>query len=102
VSLGARNALGQANTGAFVIASSKPIEDDDNDPPCIGTKREYEKIARNKSGSFLCTGDSSQGQKAQPLSFELTKDGPRPIRQSPPSPKSIFIGAVGRQPLAHG
>ena len=102
VSLGARNALAQANTGAFVIASSKPIEDDDNDPPCIGAKHEYEKITRQVGGSFVCTGDLPQGQKAQPLIFELTKDGPRPIRQSLPSPKSIFIGAVGRQPLAHG
>lgn len=102
VSLGARNALAQAKTGAFVIASSKPIEDDDNDPPCIGAKREYEKTTRRVGGSFICTGDLPQGQKAQPLSFELDKDGLCLIRQSQPSPKSIFIGAVGRQPLAHG
>jgi hypothetical protein len=102
VSVAARNALDQANTGAFIIASSKPIEDDDNDPPCIGAKREYAKIARRVGGSFVCTGDLPQGQKAQPLSLELNKDGPSLVRQSPPSPKNIFIGAVGRQPLSHG
>lgn len=102
VSIAACNALAQANTGAFIIASSKPIEDDDNDPPCIGAKREYEKTTRRVGGSFICTGDLPQGQKAQPLSFELDQDGPCLIRQSQPSPKSIFIGAVGRQPLAHG
>ena len=35
VSEKARNALSQARDGATIVASSNPIKDDDNDPPCI-------------------------------------------------------------------
>ena len=40
VSANARDALGQARSGATIVASSKPIKDDDSDPPCIGAKQE--------------------------------------------------------------
>ena len=39
VSEDALNALSQARDGATIVASSNPIKDDDNDPPCIGAKR---------------------------------------------------------------
>ncbi|PWG73585.1 metallohydrolase, partial [Enterococcus hirae] len=42
---GARNALSQTKTGATLVASSKPVADDDSDPPCIRAKREYSDIA---------------------------------------------------------
>ena len=35
VSEKARKALEQARYGAIIVSSSKPIADDDNDPPCI-------------------------------------------------------------------
>ena len=35
VSEKARKALSQARDGATIVASSNPIKDDDNDPPCI-------------------------------------------------------------------
>ncbi len=38
VSAAARNALGQAKVGAWILASSTPIKDDDKDPPCIPCK----------------------------------------------------------------
>jgi hypothetical protein len=40
VSESARNALSQTRTGAVIIASSRPIEDDDNDPPSMRAKRD--------------------------------------------------------------
>jgi len=50
----ARKALGQAQQGAIVIASSKAIKDDKDDPPCIRAKREYLAIVRGVGGQFIC------------------------------------------------
>jgi hypothetical protein len=55
----ARKALGQALSGAFVIASSKAIKDDKDDPPCIRAKREYLAIVREAGGKFICLGEGS-------------------------------------------
>ena len=53
VSEDALNALSQARDGATILASSNPIEDDDNDPPCIGAKRVYDVIAEGVAGYRL-------------------------------------------------
>jgi len=60
----ARKALGQALQGGFVIASSKAIKDDKDDPPCIRAKREFLAIVRGVAGKFVCLGD---GTDAAPL-----------------------------------
>ncbi len=64
ISPAARKALGQALQGAIIIASSKPIKDDEDDPPCIRAKREYDAIVRSVSGQFICLGD---GAATEPL-----------------------------------
>ncbi|MCF6251081.1 MAG: metallohydrolase [Methylococcaceae bacterium] len=56
VSLKARNALGQAKDGAIIVSSSKPVVDDENDPPCIRAKLEYRSIL-GSFGIFRCTGE---------------------------------------------
>lgn len=55
ISISARNALGQAQNDASIVASSKPISDDDSDPPCVRAKREYEDILDAVQGEFFCT-----------------------------------------------
>ena len=96
VSVFAVNALSQAKSGATVVTSCKPIEDNNDDPPCIGAKREYQRI-----GEFVCTGEYSRENDSQPLSFDLHRDGPcivsGPI-QKPQQKRTI----IGHQPLAHG
>src|SRR5262249_3518535 len=57
VSEAARNALGRARSGARIISSSWEILDDDNAPPCIRAKREYEDILDAVGGAFHCLGD---------------------------------------------
>ena len=98
MSLFAQKALSQAQPGAFIVASSKPIEDDYNDPPCIGAKRAYKEILNQVGGEFICTGDKSP----ELVTFEVTKDGIVPHKKITFPRKGIFLGAVGRQPLAHG
>jgi glyoxylase-like metal-dependent hydrolase (beta-lactamase superfamily II) len=93
----ARKALSQARDGAIIIASSCPILDDDNDPPCIRAKREYTAIVRKVRGSFRCVGDSSDM-----LVYEIRKDGPRLKTPLMKSASVVGTGLIGRQPLAHG
>jgi len=73
VSADARSALSQTRQAARIIASSDEILDDDNDPPCIGAKREYEDIVSGVQGTFLCTADECDGDV---LLFEIDDDGP--------------------------
>jgi hypothetical protein len=81
VSPDARSALAQARSGAIVVASSDPIVDDDNDPPCIRAKREYEEIVDEVDGEFLCTGEFPTEKAPAPLEVEVTRDGPRVVRE---------------------
>lgn len=71
VSDDARSALSQAQDKARLIASSKPITDEDADPPCVRAEREYKAIADDCDGEFFCVGDSSP----EPLEFEVGDDG---------------------------
>lgn len=74
VSADARDALGQARPGARIVASSKRILDDDIDPPCIRAKREYEAIAKEAKGEFVCVSD---GSGDAPLEFEIRRRVPQ-------------------------
>lgn len=70
----AKKALEQAKYGAFIISSSKPIADDDSDPPCIRAKREYRSIL-GPSGIFKCTGEEPTKNNPAPLEIETTGKG---------------------------
>lgn len=74
VSQKARRALGNSRYGAFIVSSSKPILDDNNDPPCVRAKREYRDIL-GSSGVFKCTGEEPTKSKPAPLEFETTNSG---------------------------
>jgi hypothetical protein len=74
ISPAARKALGQARAGALIIASSKPISDNDSDPPSIRAKREYEQILSRKNGEFRCIAD---GTGDAPMEIEVLSAGPK-------------------------
>ncbi|CAM4209941.1 metallohydrolase [Pseudoalteromonas ostreae] len=75
VSPEAKAALSQCLDDAIIVSSSKPIEDDDNDPPCIRAKREYKDILRDVKGIFKCTGEEPTRTKPKPLVVEATNTG---------------------------
>lgn len=77
VSEKARSALGQARYGAKIIASSKPIRDDDGDPPCTRAKREYESILDPVDGKFLCTGETPYTWAPAPIDIDILAAGPK-------------------------
>jgi hypothetical protein len=96
----ARSALAQTRKGAVIVASSNAIKDDDNDPPCIRAKQEYESIAKGAGGSFVCVGEPEKSPDL--VEFEIGKNGPRLLTKVAKAAAVIGSGAVGRQPLAHG
>ena len=71
VSQTAKSALSQIRSSGIIVASSGPIKDDDNDPPCYGAKQEYEKIVKTVDGAFRCTGEYPTADAPSPLEFKL-------------------------------
>ena len=98
----ARNALSQARSGATIIASSNPIKDDDNDPPCIRAKREYEAIAEDVAGSFECVGERPSEKSPDVMDFEIGVHGLRLVTALMGAPTVLGAGSIGRQPHSHG
>ena len=102
VSEDARNALSQARDGATIIASSNPIKDDDNDPPCVRAKREYKAIAEKVAGTLECVGEYPSKKSPHVMEFEIGGHGPRLTTVLMGGPTILGSGMIGRQPLAHG
>ena len=98
----ARNALSRTRHGATIVASSDPIKDDYNDPPCIRAKREYVGIVNNVNGSFKCVGEYPSERSPGVMEFEVTRYGLK-LRSTPMESSSVRgPGIIGRQPLSHG
>jgi hypothetical protein len=98
VSTDGRSALSQTRAGAHVVASSNKIEDDDNDPPCIGAKREYEDIVSKAAGKFVGIGDTPGLKRARV--FDVTSYGL--VLKALRSSAMVSSGLVGVTPLHHG
>ena len=99
----ARNALSQARLGATIVASSNPIVDDENDPPCIRAKWEYEAIVKAVSGIFECVGEHPSEDNPDVLEFEITAIGVRKLAVIVSGgAASHGSGDIGRKPFRHG
>lgn len=100
VSVDALNALSQIRDGGTIVASSEPIKDDDNDPPCIGAKSEYQEIVQDASEKFLCVGEEPSEADPGVMEFKITGNGHQRICAS--------LGASGpfirssRESIRHG
>lgn len=95
VSEDARSALGQALEGAKIVASCKPIKDDDCDPPCVRAEREYQAILKPVKGEFVCVGDGGP----EPLEYEIGRGGLTVVKAAGVSRGATLIGAT---PQGHG
>ncbi len=102
VSEDARAALSQARDGATIVSSSNPIKDDDNDPPCIGAKREYEEIVDGVHGEFKCVGEYPSEESPDAMEFEVTGHGPRLRTTLMRKSAASGPGIISSQPLSHG
>ena len=102
VSADAREALGQARSGVVVVASSKPIKDDEDDPPCIRAKREYVDIVEEVSGTFKCVGEYPSESSPDVMEFEIGSQGQRLATALMADSTVRRPGRIGGQPLGHG
>lgn len=102
VCVDARSALSQARDGATIIASSNPIKDDDNDPPCIRAKREYASIMDGVGGAFKCVGEHPSEKSSDVMEFEIGQHGVRLKVPTMAAATVLGSGSIGRQPLSHG
>lgn len=102
VSADARKALSVARSGAFIVASSKSIKDDDKDPPCIRAKTEYEAILGGVGGKFYCTGEYPNEKSPEPLTFTVTSQGPQPPGKKLAPLMAAGLGASTSTVKPHG
>lgn len=102
VSKDARCALSQARDGATIVSSSKPIEDDDNDPPCIRAKQEYENIVEEVIGTFQCVGEYPNKENPKLMEFEIGIAGVRLVAVTAGLTTILGPGTIGRTPQKHG
>lgn len=93
ISADARAALSQIRHGGGIVASSCPIKDDDNDPPCWGAKCEYESIVETAGGTFHCTGEHPDQQNPAPLEFEVSTIGFDLLQPESDDRRSVFRSA---------
>lgn len=98
----ARNALGQARPGAVIVASCKPIRDDDVDPPCIRAKREYQDILKAKGGTFLCTDDYPKEAAPEPYVLTVTSEGASKPTVGQAAAKLGAAASIAKEPMPHG
>lgn len=98
----ARKALSQTRDGAVIVASCKPIADDDSDPPCIRAKREYVAIVDEAKGEFYCTGEYPSEKSVEPLVFTVTAQGVQPPSKKEAGSKAAAVVTSARTPMPHG
>lgn len=98
----ARKALAQIRDGAIIVASCKPIADDDGDPPCIRAKREYQSIVDAAKGAFYCTGEYPKADAVEPLVFTVTAQGVQPPSKKEAGAKVAAVVSSARTPMPHG
>jgi beta-lactamase superfamily II metal-dependent hydrolase len=66
--------LGKGMKGARIIASCKPIKDDDDNPPHFAAKEEYEKVVGKKN--FISLSEVGNVKRPLPTTFEMSANGP--------------------------
>lgn len=98
----ARKALSQTRGGATIVASCKPIKDDDSDPPCIRAKREYVDIANDAKGQFFCTGEYPNADAVEPLEFTVSRQGLQAPSKKQAAAKLAAVVSSARTPMPHG
>lgn len=64
--------LDKRESGAFVVASSKVIKQNDDNPPCQKAKNRY--VKKVGDGNFFCTSGTSKDEADKPIVFDI-EDG---------------------------
>lgn len=94
--------INKRRTGAFVIASSKEIKDDNDNPPHYVAGELYKKLVGKDC--FICTAENPSVDQPEPVVFSITKNGP--VRDEKPTTSSVIslnaAQAVLTKPRTYG
>ena len=102
VSDDARSALAQCRPGATIVSSSKPIKDEDCDPPCVRAKREYVDIVEEDGGEFICVEEHVDQGEDGVLEYEISKGGLRSSTKKVKAASALGAFEYGRKQQPHG
>ncbi len=84
--------LDRARSGAWVVASSKPLEDDGEGPPSYEAAEIYlDTVGLDK---FICTGETPSRKTPLPIVFLMTANGP--VRGESPVARNRTSGVFVR------
>lgn len=96
----AKNALSQTKIGARIIAQSKPIKNNDDDPPSQAAKDEYLTVV--SESNFYCTDEYPSEKNPELLEFNLTSNGSQRKGVKEKSKLSIAALASTKESYPHG
>jgi len=80
--------LDQKRENAQVVVSSKPIKDNDDNPPSYKAKKQYLKAVGENN--LVCTGEKPSEDKPEPVYFIFSKTGPVPRKFSKSNQKATI------------
>ena len=94
--------LKMSREGAFIIASCKPIVDDEDNPPHFAAANEYKK--KVQEGKFIVTMEWPNKEESIPICFRMTQMGPQmnDFQTSESIVSSAAIKSVIRTPQTYG
>jgi len=95
--------LDNKRSNAKVIASSKEIKDDDDNPPHYPARQQY--VKKVTAANFLSTATNEKiGKAPQPIVFEITSQGPVPPKKVEGTAKAVGTAAASSvtQPSTYG
>jgi len=81
----------KSNNACIMISKSKPIKDDDKNPPCYKAQQYYKSIIEKKNGKFIVTMEHPNENSPKPFTIHITKYKAEPQLKSESGP-SIIIG----------
>lgn len=100
VSDAAFKALSQARENAIVVASSKPIKNEDGDPPCHGAKQAYEGIDNVKE--LVCTSEYPLEGDPKRLTLEISEGGTQKLAVKSTAAAAAGVASTAAKSRGHG
>jgi hypothetical protein len=87
---------------AYIVSSSKPIEDNDDNPPCHDAAEIYRSVVGKDR--FLCTGEHPNVEEPEPIHFTMTVNGPvrDELREARKSRVHSYVQAAVARPRYYG
>jgi len=87
----------KSNEGCIMISKSKPIKDNDDNPPCYKAAKYYKSITEKKNGKFIVTMEHPNENSPKPFTIHITKDKAEPQLKSESGPNVILKTNMQRQ-----